>query len=172
VFPWLAVAAGFYLAQRFPKVDTERLIRGGLVFAVVGFVALDLLPVKVHSGMDHPFRSFQTAMTQLKDNHHVYFYGKLEDQTTWEDMASDIPWYWQREPLIADVETILAKVDRDDPAALGVMPYEVFQSQVAVRLAQLPRVKLCLWNQTYAILANRDVCKDEDQSFRPLPTEF
>jgi 4-amino-4-deoxy-L-arabinose transferase-like glycosyltransferase len=168
VFPWLAISSGFYLQNFWKNVQPEQLAKAALVTAVVGFVVLDLLPIRVHSGTDHPFLGFSTSLDQLKDDGVMYFYGRVEDQPTWEDMASDIPWYWHREPRIADVDTILTKLRLEDPKALGIMPYDLYQHEVARRLPSTATLRLCMWNETYAIIADQRLCPEDFIGYRPL----
>lgn len=170
VFPWLCIAAAVQLRAWLPDFNVERAARWVAGFAVAGFVIVDLLPIQVHSGQNHPFRAYQTALQNLKDSGHVYFYGKLNEQASWEDMASDIPWYWSRVPHIGDTNLILQHLRENDSLALGVWPLDVYENEVKGRLrSELPEFKLCLWDEMYALVAHQSICSNEFQARRWIP---
>jgi len=168
VFPWFMLAAGTALDHLIPqRWNVEAWPKYLLRFAVVAFVVLDLIPFRIHHGNEHPFRGFQRSLRDLKDSGHVYFWGQLDQQWTWEDMASDIPWYWERVPHIADSATIIKQLVEIDPKALGVWPIGMFKKDVEPFLPPSTPLKVCLWNETYVVVTHVDLCPASFQGYRP-----
>ncbi len=161
VLPWLAMGFGILvrpLIRITAKVFAQRLFR----FALSAFVIVEILPIKVHSGISHPFRAFQHSLEFLHDNKKVYFFGDLKQQWTWEDLASDIPWYWDRTPLIANSLEIIENLQSKDKEAIGLWPMEEFK-----KLTLPQELKLCFWNETYALVTQKNLCPDDQLNYRP-----
>ena len=126
VFPWIAIASGYALKRLFARWNAERAAQIAFAAAAAGFVIVGLIPLEVHAGGDHPFRAFQTALAGLKDNGRMYFYGRPDDQATWERVAGDIPWYLDRTPVIGDNDSILANLNSTDTRALAIWPLAIY----------------------------------------------
>lgn len=172
VFPWVSVSAGFFI-RKYITITEKKLALSIMSLMIFLFVLLDLLPIRIHSGNENPFRAFTPTLSILRDNKNTYFVADLENQLTWEDLSSYIYWYWDRKPIISSIENMFNKMNSEDTQALGVMYTKDYLSSPKESLDRFQNVTVCLWNDVITIFANKNLCTLEVKSFRPreLPTQ-
>jgi 4-amino-4-deoxy-L-arabinose transferase-like glycosyltransferase len=122
VFPWLALAGSVVFIKVFAKFQALRGSLYLLVFSMVFFVLVDLLPLRIHSGNENPFRAMKDTIHALANKRKSYFVGSIDDQNTWEAPASYIAWYWDGEPQISSAETLFKKIESD--GGFGILKRE------------------------------------------------
>lgn len=166
VYPWLAIGASYALATSIKKWTTNGITKGLATLGVVFFVVVDILPIRVHSGLENPFRSFSSTTHLLKDNGNVYFPSTVENQDMWEITGSYIAWFFDKTPLRVDPDKFQEELSKN-PQALAVVTPD-FLKQLNPAADGLGEHKICLWNEELLLLATESICPKNIQNYRAV----
>ncbi len=103
VFPWIAAAAGYFIAVTWKKKFSPFEVSKKLcAVAVFFFVAIDILPITVHNTTGEEIKAFQADIQHHPRIKNVYFFSSWDNQEMWETLSSFIAWYLDKVPVVID----------------------------------------------------------------------
>ncbi|MFM6930262.1 MAG: ArnT family glycosyltransferase [Bdellovibrio sp.] len=162
VYPWLVIAAGAALADLFSRVTSLQITKGLAALGLFYFIAIDLLPIRVHAGSENSYRALAPAIETLKDDRNVYFPGEYSFQDYWEIFGSYIAWYFDRTPQLISSNVFLQTLAQN-PKSLGL----VYQSEIKKYDLKAAGLEVCTWNEELAIIATPEICPPTVRNYRP-----
>lgn len=151
IFPWIALGAGFLIAQRF-KLNTTAWAKGLFYFSVTYFFLVSFLPVTVHT-MSSPDIFALAREVQNTPVENVYFEATDQDRVRGEMTSSFISWYWNRVPRMFNVgesAPLLSKLTNKD----GILLARNSQNDIFL---QTP-AHVCAWNDAWIFLSTTENC--------------
>ncbi|MBV2169142.1 MAG: glycosyltransferase family 39 protein [Bdellovibrio sp.] len=111
LFPWMAVAAAFFLTSLLKhKLKIAIIAKYLLILAMVFFVTTEILPIQVHSASGTAFKSLQKILYFNPQLQVAYFAGDVDDQSTWEAESSYIRWYLNKWPVALKEQELRDKI--------------------------------------------------------------
>ncbi|QLY27023.1 glycosyltransferase family 39 protein [Bdellovibrio sp. KM01] len=166
IYPWLAITAGYFLATKFANANSLKISKVLASIALFFFVAVDLLPIRVHSGNEVPFRAFMPAMGSFSKVQEIYFPSTIEDQDMWEITGSFISWYLDKTPVRVEPSQFKETL-RQHPEVLAIVETKAF-NELSFKKEDGDIHHKCLWNEELILLATEEQCPSSVQSYRPI----
>jgi|GEM_PF-2479560 len=151
VFPWMALATGFLLSQRW-KISVPKWSQGLFYIAVFYFFIVSFIPVTVHNIGSADIYALSEYVKQSRIQK-IYFEASEEDRIRGEMTSSYVAWYLDRTPVMfsADqLQEIYTRLTETEALLL------VRGKRNDLYFQQADNV--CAWNKTWILISTKENC--------------